>query len=516
MLLLTLVFVVGYFAIVLEHWLKLNKSASALLMGVGCWTVHIAAGDPSAVNAELGHHLGEIAQILFFLLAAMTIVEQVDAHDGFHSITSRVTTTSRRTLLFTIAVLTFLLSAILDNLTTAILMMTLVRRLVADEEDRMSYGAIIVVAANAGGAWSPIGDVTTTMLWVGQQITSTTTIRALLLPSLVSVVVPTLWMARRLEGSVRRPGGARRDAVRAIKESLVEASPTGGFTSITLPDEAAAVGKTLAQLNLRARTEIAVVTVARDGGGPAAPSPLEPLRGGDVLTLSGPSERLTQGLDLLITGEGPKPTTPAERRVILLTGVGVLLFVPVFKTLTHLPPVMGILLGLGVLWLVTEVVHKGKEDDRRSHLSVGAALHRVDAQSILFFLGILLAIDALQAHGLLGQLAGWLDRTIGNVDLITIAIGVTSSVVDNVPLVAAAQGMYSLETFPTDHGFWLFLAYCAGTGGSILIIGSAAGIAVMGRQNISFGWYLRRVSLPALVGYGAGALFYVATASLGK
>lgn len=514
-MLLTSVFIIGYFAIVLEHWLKLNKSASALLMGVTCWTVHIARGEPGEVNAQLLHHLGEVAQILFFLLAAMTIVEQIDAHDGFDSITSRVTTTSRRKLLVTIAVLTFLLSSVLDNLTTAILMMTLVRRLVADDDDRMHYGAIIIIAANAGGAWSPIGDVTTTMLWVGQQITTTNTVKTLLWPSVVSVAVPTAWIALRLKGTVRRPGGHRLDTVRAIHDSLVEARLTG-LTSITLPSEAAAVGKNLAELNLRALTGVAVVTIARADSDAVAPSPLDPLRGGDVLALSGPSDRIAHALDLLFTGEGPKPTTPLERRLVLLTGIGALLFVPVFKTLTHLPPVMGILLGLGILWLVTEIIHTKKNAERRGSLSVGAALQRVDAQSVLFFLGILLSIDALQADGLLARLATWLNTTIGNVNLITLLIGLSSSVVDNVPLVAAAQGMYSRASFPTDHHFWLFLAYCAGTGGSILIIGSAAGIAVMGSQRISFGWYLRKISLPALLGYAAGALAYIGSASLGR
>jgi Na+/H+ antiporter NhaD/arsenite permease-like protein len=210
-----------------------------------------------------------------------------------------------------------------------------------------------------------------------------------------------------------------------------------------------------------------------------------------------------------MTGEAPKPTTRVVRRLILAAGMGVLLFVPVFKTLTHLPPVMGILLGLGLLWTLTEVIHKRKKDELRGSLTVSGALQRVDSQSVLFFLGILLAISALQSDGVLTGLAKWMDRTIGNVDLITISIGLASSVVDNVPLVAAAQGMYTRATFPTDHHFWLFLAYCAGTGGSVLIIGSAAGVAVMGMERISFGWYVRRFSFPAVLGYAAGALTYL-------
>jgi Na+/H+ antiporter NhaD/arsenite permease-like protein len=509
--LLVALFIVGYLAIVFEHSLKLNKSASALLTGVLCWTAHIATGRPQLVNEQLAHHFGELAQVLFFLLSAMTIVEQIDAHDGFELLTARVTTTNRRRLCVTIALFTFFLSAVLDNLTTAILMVSVVRKLVADDDDRMVYGGIVIVAANSGGVWSPIGDVTTTMLWVGEQITSTRTITALLLPALASVVVPTSWLAFRMKGDVRRPGGSRTMAARALQPSLVDigagAAPS---TTVILPSEAMVVGKTLATVNLRARTGVSVLSIARGGGAAEAPSPTEPLRSGDVLALTGPPEGIAQAFELLMTGEGPRPTTAFEQRVVLFAGLGALLSVPVFKTLTHLPPVMGILLGLGVVWLVTEMIHKRKNDERKGPLSVAAALERIDAQSVLFFLGILLAIAALQSAGLLARLAQWLDASIGSVSAITLLIGLTSSVVDNVPLVAAAQGMYSHAVFPTDHAFWLFLAYCAGTGGSIFIIGSAAGIAVMGSQRISFGWYLRRLSGPALVGYAAGAMTFLA------
>jgi Na+/H+ antiporter NhaD/arsenite permease-like protein len=509
--LLVAIFVVGYLAIAFEHWLKLNKSAAALLTGVLCWTAHIVGGDPHAINEQLAHQLGGLSQILFFLLAAMTIVEQVDAHDGFAVITSRVTTTNRRTLLVTIALLAFFLSAVLDNLTTAILMMSLVRKLVADRDDRMYYGGVVIIAANAGGAWSPIGDVTTTMLWVGHQITTLATMKTLFLPSVVSVLVPTLWFALRLTGHVRRPGGRSADAPRAAQITVSDENGSGeSSASVTLPADAAAVGKTLADLNVRARTGISVMTITRGGGSARPPPPNDPLHEGDMLALAGPSSKIADALELVLTGEGPKPTTPLERRVVLLTGIGVLLFVPVFKTLTHLPPVMGILLGLGIVWLVTEIIHKRKNEERRETLSVAAALQRVDAQSVLFFLGILLAIGALEADGLLDNLARWMDSAIGNVSLITLSIGLSSSIVDNVPLVAAAQGMYAHSRFPTDHDFWLFLAYCAGTGGSILIIGSAAGIAVMGSQRISFGWYLRKMSIPALCGYAAGAAVYLA------
>ncbi|MBL0214378.1 MAG: sodium:proton antiporter NhaD [Myxococcales bacterium] len=421
-MLLILLFAIGYLAIVFEHALGVNKAASALLTGVACWTAYILAGDHHTIGDALVHQMGDLSGILFFLLGAMTIVELIDAHDGFELITSRIKTVSRRRLLVVVALLGFVMSAVLDNLTASIVMMSLVRKLVRDDEDKMMYGGAVIVAANAGGVWSPIGDVTTTMLWIGGQITTTTIIKHLLVPALVSVAVPVLWLGLRMKGNVRRPEA-------------------------------------------------------------------------DV------SERV-------------RPTTPLERRMVLIVGGGVLLFVPVFKTLTHLPPFMGILLGLGVLWTVTELIHKSKNDERKSALSVAGALQRVDSQSILFFLGILLAIGALQSAGLLTSLAHHMDETIGNVDVITMSIGLSSAVVDNVPLVAAAQGMYSLAHFPTDHHFWLFLAYCAGTGGSILIIGSAAGIAVMGMQRITFGWYVRKLSLPALLGYLAGALAYLGIAQV--
>lgn len=419
-MLLVAIFFLGYLAIVFEHPLAINKSASALLVGVACWTVHVAGGDWHVVNAQLAHHMGELSQILFFLLGAMTIVELIDAHDGFDLITSRITTLDRRALLAAIAALAFVLSAVLDNLTTAIVMVTLVRKLVGDEGDRRFYAGVVVIAANSGGVWSPIGDVTTTMLWVGEQVTTTTLSTRLIVPALVSVVVPVAWIGFRMKGKL-------------------------------------------------------------------APRPRDPT----------PSTT----------------TTLRERRVVLFAGLGVLLFVPVWKTVTQLPPFLGILLGLGALWAVTEIIHKKKNDEGRGALSVGGALQRIDAPSILFFLGILLAIGALDSAGILTRLARGLDDALGNRDAITLVIGLSSAVIDNVPLVAAAQGMYPLSTLPTDHGFWIFLAYCAGTGGSILIIGSAAGVAVMGIQRIAFTWYLRHISLPALAGYAAGAATYLAMAA---
>jgi Na+/H+ antiporter NhaD/arsenite permease-like protein len=413
------IFAVGYVAIVLEQTLKLNKSATALLTGVLCWTAYALGGDVHAVGHQLHGQIAELSGILFFLLGAMTIVELIDAHDGFVLITSRITTRNRRRLLVTTALLAFFLSAVLDNLTTAIVMMSLLRKLANNETDRMYYGGIVIIAANSGGAWSPIGDVTTTMLWIGGQISATDIIWRLFLPSLVSVLIPVLWIGLSMKGTV--------------------------------------AGQT---------------APAVDGA--------------------------------------PTATTPAERKLVLVTGLGALLFVPVFKTVTHLPPFMGVLLGLGVLWVVTELIHKRKPDEDKGALTVASALQRVDTPSILFFLGILLAIGALANLGVLRSLAEYMDRSIGNINVITIAVGLASAVIDNVPLVGAAQGMYPLTTFPIDHHFWIFLAFCAGTGGSILIIGSAAGVAVMGLQRITFGWYVRKISLPAIAGYLGGALCYLA------
>ncbi len=515
-MLLVAIFVVGYLAIVFEHPLSLNKAASALLAGGLCWTAYIVAGDAHAINEQLLHHMGELSQILFFLLGAMTIVELIDAHDGFDLITSLIHTRNRRKLLVTITFLSFFLSAVLDNLTASIVMMSLVRKLVPDDSDRRYFAGIVIVAANSGGVWSPIGDVTTTMLWVGGQVTTVKLITQLFLPALASILVPLFWIGLRLKGSVSRatpvttPGMAQLSGIEAALPNLT------GQTPVTLPADAAAIGKSLAALNLRLRTGAAVVTISRDDGPPVVPSPNEPLRAGDTLVLTGSANAVAHALAYLIAGRSPEATAAWERRLVLFLGIGVLVFVPVFKTLTHLPPFMGMLLGLGVLWSATEILHKGKNDEGKGTLSVAAALQRVDAQSVLFFLGILLAISALQSDGQLAALAARLDETIGNVDVITVAIGLSSSIVDNVPLVAAAQGMYSLTTFPTDHHFWLFLAYCAGTGGSILIIGSAAGIAVMGIQRITFGWYVRHISFPALLGYAAGALTYLALAAAGS
>lgn len=422
---LIVIFVLGYLAIALEHPLRVNKAASALITGVLCWTVYILnAPDSEVVNHELLEHLGDIAGILFFLLGAMTIVELIDAHDGFHIITQRIRTTDKRKLLWLVSFITFFLSAVLDNLTTAIVMVSLMRKLIREKDTRLLFCGMIVIAANAGGAWSPIGDVTTTMLWIGGQITSVNIIGKVLLPSLVSLLVPLLVLGLSMKGKLM-PAETRDESSKDITN------------------------------------------------------------------------------------------TASERNVVFGTGILILLLVPVFKTVTHLPPFMGILLGLGIMWLVTEIIHSSKDVSDRNIFSVQYALRKIDTPSILFFLGILASVAALEATGILGGLAMQLDKQIGDERLIVGAIGILSSIVDNVPLVAAAMGMYPLEQYPTDHFFWEFLAYCAGTGGSILIIGSAAGVAAMGIEKIEFFWYLRRIAWLALIGYVAGALVFIAQSAVG-
>jgi len=416
-LLIIAAFVIGYVAIAFEHTIKVNKAATALITGVICWTFYISfTGDKVMVVDNLLRHLGDLSQILFFLLGAMTIVELVDAHDGFEIITKRITTKNKRKLLWIIALLAFFLSAVLDNLTTAIVMISLIRKLIADHKTRLLFAGMIIIAANAGGAWSPIGDVTTTMLWIGGQITATNIIIKLILPSIVGMIIPLLVMQSYLKGEVEAPA------------QIVDDTGT--------PNE-------------------------------------------------------------------------LHRNIVFFTGVGILLLVPVFKTLTHLPPFMGILLGLGILWIVVEILHSDKDEEDRKTYTVAYALRKIDSPSILFFLGILLAIAALESTGQLHHLAQAMDEKIGNRNLIVMSIGLLSSIVDNVPLVAAAMGMYTMQQYPPDHNFWEFLAYCTGTGGSVLIIGSAAGVAIMGIEKINFIWYMKRISLLALIGYFAGALAYI-------
>ena len=416
---LILVFVLAYAAIALEHPIRVNKTATALVAAGVLWTLYaLAATGGHGVGHELGESLMGTAQIVFFLMGAMTIVEVVDAHNGFEVLTSRVRTSSLSTLAWLVGLVTFFLSAVLDNLTTTIVMVSLMRKLLQRREDRLLFAGFIIIAANAGGAWTPIGDVTTTMLWIGGQITALEIMKGLFVPSMVSLLVPLAAVAW-------------------------------------------------------------------------------PLRGQPVQS----PER--------IDTEGSGGTTAFERKLMFFLGLGILMALPVFKAATGLPPFMGILLGLGLLWLVGDLVHRHKDDEVKAHLTLVSALQRIDMSAVLFFVGILLAVATLEHAGLLSAIAQWLDHVVGRQDLIVLLIGLVSAVVDNVPLVAASMGMYSLQQYPADSFLWEFLAYCAGTGGSILIIGSAAGVAAMGLEKIDFFWYVRKVSGWALLGYLAGAAVYI-------
>ncbi|MBI4649069.1 MAG: sodium:proton antiporter NhaD [Bacteroidia bacterium] len=409
-----IIFLIGYALIALENKIKINKAATALFTGVLCWTIYVlfsATSEP--IIHQLVEHIGSISQILFFLLGAMTIVELIDSHDGFDVITKRITTKNKRALLWIISFITFFLSAVLDNLTTAIVMVTLIRKLLSDKNDKLMFAGMIIIAANSGGAWSPMGDVTTTMLWIGGQITSANIILKLFIPSLVSMIVPLFLFSIIVKGRI----------------------------------------------------------------------------------------------DKKLKSESKSFISDLEKNLVFFLGIIALIFVPVFKAITHLPPFMGILIGLSALWTVTELLHKNKEYDNK--ITVAKVLRKIDTPSILFFLGILVAVAALESTGLLTKLATAMSETIGNLKIISLSLGMLSAIVDNVPLVAAIMGMYDLQTFPTDHYFWEFIAYCAGTGGSILVIGSAAGVAAMGIEKIDFFWYLKKVSVWAFIGYVAGAGVYV-------
>ncbi|MEO8317409.1 MAG: sodium:proton antiporter NhaD [Bradyrhizobium sp.] len=413
---IVVIFIIAYAAIAVEHPLRINKSASALFGAGLLWTVYaVSTGDQERVGHELNETVAVTARILFFLMGAMTIVEVIDAHDGFDLITSKLRTKKLATLMWLICLLTFFLSAALDNLTTAIVMVSLIRKLLDRQEDRLLFASMIVISANAGGAWSPIGDVTTTMLWIGGQISALAIVKALFAASLVNMLVPLLVVSYQLRG-------------RAFE---------GAANNIDASDKA------------------------------------------------------------------------FERNLMFWLGVGILVLVPAFKAVTHLPPFMGILFGLGILWIVGEVIHREKQPETKKHLTVAHALTQIDMSSIIFFLGILLAVATLEHTRILAIMAGWLDQTIGSQELIVIILGLVSAIVDNVPLVAASMGMYSLTQYPTDSFLWEFIAYCAGTGGSILIIGSAAGVAAMGLEKIHFFWYVRRISGLALLGYFAGAAAYI-------
>ena len=436
MILPVIIFVAGYVLIALETPVKVDKSSTALLLGVAIWVFYVFAGEEifaftgffenfnnyKIINPdgnyldfvshfELVRHIGSIAEILFFLIGAMTIVETIDHHNGFSIITERITTNSRRKLLWILILLTFLLSTVLDNLTTTIVMCAILRKLVTKRKERWIFAGLIVIAANAGGAISPIGDVTTIMLWMNGQVTGGNLILKTIIPSLVALLVPLSVISIRMKGNFERPANH-------VTESL-------------------------------------------------------------------------------------RPIPARVKYSILFLGIGGLLFVPVFKSITHLPPFIGMLCSLAVLWLVTARIHYRYSGGQ---FSVSKVLERIDTSSILFFLGVLLGVAGLQSMGYLSMFATGMTKTFAdNIYNMNICIGLLSSVVDNVPLVAGAIGMFPLSEFSTDHSFWLFLSYCVGFGGNILIISSAAGVAAMGMENIEFLWYLKRFSLLSLLGFFAGA-----------
>ena len=422
------VFIVGYAAIALEHPLKVDKAASALIIGGLGWGLFAFTGiDAHTLTHEIQHHIVDIAEILFFLLGAMTIVELVDAHQGFSIITDKITTNKKVYLIWILSIITFFFSAVLDNLTTAIVMAALLPKLIKDKETLWLFAGVLILAANAGGAWSPIGDVTTIMLWIGGQVSAANIITSVIVPSIVCAVVPLIYLSFKLKGDVERPK------------------------------------------------------------------------------------------EILSDDHNKNLTTNFERNLIFYLGVCGLLFVPVFKTVTHLPPYVGMIFSLGVLWLVTEIIHRKKNYVEKSKLSVIGVLKKVDTPTIFFFLGILLAVASLQSAGQLDIVASYLDTTFNGqtaegIYIINIIIGLLSAIVDNVPLVAGAMGMYPVADtgmYAVDGMFWEFLAYCAGTGGSVLIIGSAAGVAVMGILKIDFIWYLKNISFLAIIGYAAGAMTYI-------
>ncbi len=429
-------FIIGYACIALEHPLKVNKTATALLLGVILWTLYAFAHvqfaglipEGSTWTNELTHHLGSTAEIVFFLLGAMTIVTLVDEYQGFRIITDLITTRDKKKLLWTLSIITFFLSAILDNMTTAIVMCALLRKLIADQKERWLFAGMIILAANAGGAWSPIGDVTTIMLWIGGQVTTVNIMVKTLLASLACLVVPCAILGATLKGEV--------------------VSPDDSAEGVVIDQK--------------------------------------------------------------------------WQRLIFFVGIAALVFVPVFKTITHLPPYLGMLFGLSVLWVLTEIISRKHSKDNVALPTASKTLEHIDTPSILFFLGILMAVACLETCGALAILASGLNNTFIDMHvgsepvgffLIDLIIGVLSSIIDNVPLVAASMGMYPIHgaevMFDVNHPFWEFLAYCAGTGGSLLIIGSAAGVAVMGMEKIDFIWYLKKITPLALAGYIAGAIVFI-------
>ncbi len=405
-----IVFAIGYLGIIFEHSIRINKTAVALTIAALCWSIYfLGSGLPITEDLSvLGHHLSDISQIIFFLFGAMTLVEMVDSHKGFTLITKLIKTTSTKKLLWIISAITFFLSAILDNLTTTILMISLLKKLIPEPKERVLLCCIVVVMANAGGAWTPIGDVTTTMLWINGQISSLAIMKSLFLPSVLSVLIPLIYFTSQVKGKCSKP-----------KQEL---SPEPGSS------------------------------------------------------------------------------------LVFALGIGGLVFVPIFKAITGLPPFMGILLALGVLWIVTDLLH---HKTTKTHLQVPSILSKIDTTSILFFLGILLSVDALQTSGMLNDLAKWLSKEVHSLPMIATLLGIFSAIIDNVPLVAATMGMYPLQDYPMNHSLWEMIAYAAGTGGSLLIIGSSSGVAMMGLEKVTFFYYMKKMTIPVLIGYLAGMALYL-------
>ncbi|MDN3506953.1 MAG: sodium:proton antiporter NhaD [Simkaniaceae bacterium] len=412
--LILLVFGLGYLAIIFEYTIKINKTAVALLIAVLCWVIYftLSVAPVSQDLKDLGVHVSDVSQIIFFLMGAMTLVELIDSHKGFKIVTDIIRTTSKRKMLWIVAFTAFCLSAVLDNLTTTILMISLLRKMVPTRNERFLLSCVVVLCSNAGGAWTPIGDVTTTMLWINGQLSTLAVMKALILPSIVSMLVPMSYFSFRQKGEYSQP---------AVEEF-------------------------------------------------------------DVI---------------------PEPGA----RLVFYLGIGALIFVPIFKTLTGLPPFMGMLIGVAVLWLVTDMLHQKYE--HRQHLRVPTVLTKIDMSGVLFFLGILLCINSLESAGILKDLAGLLEKYVGNQPLIATLIGIMSAIIDNVPLVAGTMGMYPLSEFPMDSSLWHMIAYAAGTGGSMLLIGSSAGVALMGLEKIDFFAYMKKMTIPAFVGYLAGMGVYL-------
>jgi Na+/H+ antiporter NhaD/arsenite permease-like protein len=414
--LVLLVFVVGYILIAFEHLIKVNKAAIAVLTGITCWVLYVLiVPNEFIIKTNLQEKLGDISGILFFLLGAMTIVELIDLHNGFDIVVQLIKAKSKIALLWIITLITFFLSPLLDNLTTTIVVVSILLKLLPENEDRLYFAGMIVIAANAGGAWSPIGDVTTTMLWIGGQLTVGPMILKLFLPSIISILIPLIIISLKIKNEPLSIKGIQND-----------------------------------------------------------------IRSNET-----------------------------EKKIIFFSGISLLLIIPVIKALTHLPPFMCMLFSLGIFWIISELLHRKKATEIKTHLSVANAMQRIDMPSIIFFLGILLAVAALEEAGFLHKLASHaLGLGMGH-NSIAISMGFLSAIIDNVPLVAAAKGMFPLDHFATDHNFWTMLAFTSGTGGSMLIIGSAAGVVAMGMEKISFFWYLKNISWLAMIGFISGSLLLI-------